>query len=196
MPGLLSCCTQALHSSRAAVDIKKPLWLVHFFNTYTRPDGTKTSACIYKFHHAMADGFAMMRVIFSEVQFEGEEVKVYTCAIAICLMDYVLQAWVHIVLQSFFQSIPGCMKVAVKEPSPMTQFQCFDKSPHCHAGSRPVQASEQARQAQEGRHPQGINDELVWFCGLICAPPTNAYVTLRHFSLPGSCTSLFGLPYA
>jgi hypothetical protein len=50
--------------------------MLHFFNNYTRADGTKTSACMYKFHHAMADGFAMMRLIFSECQFEGEEAKV------------------------------------------------------------------------------------------------------------------------
>jgi chloramphenicol O-acetyltransferase len=60
----------------AAIDINKPLWLVHFFNNYTTADGKKTSACVFKFHHAMADGFAMMRLIFSQVQFEGEEMQV------------------------------------------------------------------------------------------------------------------------
>jgi len=46
------------------MDLSKPPWKVILIPNYIAQDGSKQTAFIFKFHHAMADGFNMTRLFF------------------------------------------------------------------------------------------------------------------------------------
>lgn len=50
------------------LDIKRPLWQLHYWNSVGAPDGRKRSVFVLKVHHCVADGFSTLRTVLTACQ--------------------------------------------------------------------------------------------------------------------------------